>query len=232
MQQLYFRAISTVLAILGLVVGFSVKVIAQYGAPPAFRFNGKITSMECNLPVKNIQLKFTNNINQDTSTLYTNDNGEFHFRSYDYNNEAPRIFTIVAKDTDGVASGGSFAEKIFTVEAQSYEAKNFDFQLMHLDVPPCASKEVAIPAGSNDNDFIVYPNPTKGSYTLTINSKSVNEGMFKITDESGTEVFTTKLLVKKGMQQFTINVDQLTPGIYYFSLIQNIVISTRKIVIK
>lgn len=232
MQQLYFRAISTFLAILGLVVGFSAKVIAQYGAPPAFRFNGKITSAECNLPIKNIQLTFTNNLNQDTTKLYTNEKGEFYFRTYDYNNESPRIFTIVAKDTDGVASGGSFAEKAFTVQTQPYEAKKFDFQLSHLDVPPCFSKEATIPAEESNNDFIVYPNTTRGSYTLTINSKLAKEVTFKVTEESGNDVFTTKFKIKKGTQQFIINVDQLTSGIYYFSLIQNAGISTRKIAIK
>lgn len=232
MQQLYYRTISTFLAILGLVVGFSAKVIAQYGAPPAFRFNGKINSAECNLPIKNIQLIVTNNLNQDTVKLYTNERGEFHFRSYDYNSEAPRIFSIVAKDTDGVASGGSFAEKSFTVEAQAYEMKNLDFQLTHLDIPPCDSKKGAVPTGGNDDDFIVYPNTTRGSYTLTVNAKTPNEATFKITDGSGSEIFTTNLPVKKGTQQFTINVDQLTPGMYYFSLIQNLVIATRKIVIQ
>ncbi len=232
MKQLYFRAISTFFAILGLVIGFSSKVIAQYGAPPAFRFNGKITSAECNLPIKNIQLTFTNSLNQDTIKLYTSEKGEFHFRTYDYKSEVPRIFTIIAKDTDGVASGGLFAEKTFTVQSQPYEAKNFNFQLVQLDVPPCISTNAATPSGGNDDDFIVYPNTTRGSYTLTINSKIANEATFKITDESGAEVFTTKLPGKKGTQQFTISVDQLAPGIYYFSLIQNLVISTRKIVIK
>lgn len=232
MQQLYFRTVSTFLAILGLVVGFSAKVIAQYGAPPAFRFNGKINSAECNVPIKNIQLTITNNLNQDTAKIYSNEKGEFHFRSYDYNSEAPRIFTIVAKDTDGVASGGSFAEKTLTVQAQPYEMKNLDIQLLHLDIPPCDSKNGVVPSGGNDDDFMVYANTTRGSYTLTVNAKKPNEATFKITDGSGTEIFTTKFQVKKGTQQFTINVDQLTPGTYYFSLIQNLVIATRKIVIQ
>jgi hypothetical protein len=67
---------------------------------------------------------------------------------------------------------------------------------------------------------------------LTVNAKKPNEATFNITDDSGAEIFTTKLQVKKGAQQFTINVDQLTPGTYYFSLIQNLVIATRKIVIQ
>lgn len=232
MQQLYFRTIGTILAIIGLVVGFSAKVIAQYGAPPAFRFNGKITSKECNLPIQNIQLKITNDKNQDSTKLYTNPKGEFYFRTYDYNNEDPRTFTIVAQDTDGVASGGSFARNMFTVSVKEYEFKTYDFQLSHLDVAPCDPKNAALPTGGNDDDFMVYPNPTRGSYTLTINSKSAIVATFKITNEAGSEVFTTKLPVKKGTQQFTINVNQLSSGTYYFSLIQNLAISTRKIVIK
>ena len=144
MIKLYFRFISTTLAIIGLVVGFSAKVIAQYGAPPvSFRINGNIKSKECNVPIPNIQLSVTGNGNNYEQKFQSTLNGDFYIRLYDYDSDyqSARELTIVATDIDGAASGGTFATKTFKIKVTPHEPAVLNLQLDQLDTPPCKTTQ-------------------------------------------------------------------------------------------
>ncbi|MEI6346853.1 MAG: radical SAM-associated putative lipoprotein [Bacteroidota bacterium] len=140
MKKQFFRFASFTLALIGFVIGFSAKVIAQYGAPPAsFRIKGTITSKECNLPIPNIQLSVVGNGNSNEQKFKSSVNGEYYIRLYNYDSDydEPKELTIIASDVDGAASGGSFASKTFKIKAKQFEPIDLNIQLSQLDTPPC-----------------------------------------------------------------------------------------------
>jgi Secretion system C-terminal sorting domain/Leucine rich repeat len=63
----------------------------------------------------------------------------------------------------------------------------------------------------------VYPNPVSSILHLTVSSKK-NETIFlKIVDLSGKIVLQEALTVTKGLDQFQLKIDRLSPGVYYIS---------------
>lgn len=258
MTQAYYRLFATFLGILGLVLGFSAKVIAQYGAPPAIRFNGIISSKECNLPLKSIKLTVSTPKNNYKVTTYTNEKGEFRISLYDDYSDEPRAIRIEASDTDGVASGGYFASKTFDVTAKKRENQTFNFQLNHIDTPPCdlnktdpepkkgnlsnsvatkkETKDILVQNPPNSEGgiepaFTVVANQNHRSFIIEFTAKKVDETRLFITNNSGNQLFEKIFIPVKGKQKVTINTNLLPLGTYYFSLMQGAAIATQKIII-
>jgi len=68
---------------------------------------------------------------------------------------------------------------------------------------------------TNDN-VSIYPNPTSGIFTLSYNSQlSILNSQFKIYDVTGREVYTQAI---NNSTQLTIDISQLSKGIYFYQL--------------
>jgi hypothetical protein len=87
---------------------------------------------------------------------------------------------------------------------------------------------------SKNVDFLVYPNPSKfENITIIVNVKRTEDIQLRITDVKGHQVFTTKLAVDKGQKKILlIDYTILNPGTYYFSIIGNEFIETKKVIVQ
>ncbi len=249
------------MAIIGLVVGFSSKVIAQYGAPPAaFRINGKITSRECNMPIQNLQVVIKSNLNEKADTLYTNSIGEYRARiSYWDFDESKHNFTVTVKDKDGKANGGSFSSEKKSIEVKSYVPYELNLKLKHTDTPPCKTSitkdttdeskpNEILPSDTNGvtanltlpmkvnktiqtDEFLLYPNPVTTQFTIEFTSNTSNRTVISISDEIGKVVFLENFNALIGQQKVTIHSLKLPPGNYVVSIIQEANILSKKIIV-
>ncbi len=149
MGRTYYKFLASVIGIIGLVVGFSAKVIAQYGAPAAYYgIKGLITSKECYKPINNLQVIVECKEENRIDTIRTNSSGMFNsrIRDYDYSGrEKEKVFVVSVYDTDGKLNGGSFASEKHTITVKPYSIKEVVIQLPHLDTPPCLEQEETPP---------------------------------------------------------------------------------------
>ena len=260
MKLFFYKGIGSFLAVLGLVVGFSSKVIAQYGAPPAsFRVKGTITSEVCHQPINKVQVIVKSDFTERVDTFYTNSKGEYHARLYsdDYSNNSHNI-TLTTVDTDGSANGGMFASEQKTVLVKAYETIELDFSLSHLDVPPCLTnppvEKKSLPANElplpnknsslpllqpqkinkilKEDEFTLYPNPITTQFTIEFTSKNITNTTLSISNDIGSVVFLQQFTSIKGPQKVTVNSLNLTSGNYVISLIQGASILTKKIIVR
>jgi len=68
----------------------------------------------------------------------------------------------------------------------------------------------------NSDNVILYPNPTSGTFTLSYNSKfSTLNSQLHIYDVMGREVYTQAI---NNSTQSTINISQLSNGVYFYQL--------------
>ena len=87
---------------------------------------------------------------------------------------------------------------------------------------------------SKNVDFLVYPNPSKfENITIIVNVKRTEDLQLMITDIIGRQVFTTNMSVDKGQKKILlIDYTILNPGTYYFSIIGNEFIETKKVIVQ
>ena len=70
-----------------------------------------------------------------------------------------------------------------------------------------------------DNSISLYPNPTSGTFTLSYNSQTpILNSQLKIYDVLGQEVYTQGIT---NLNQTTINISQLSNGVYFYQLTNN-----------
>ncbi|PLW93220.1 MAG: hypothetical protein C0592_06795 [Marinilabiliales bacterium] len=100
----FTRSLAKFLSFIGLFIGFSAEVLAQYGAPVYFfTFKGKVKDIECDQPVKNASVKL---IDRNTGYEYaatTDSLGNFEFiqERYRYDNQ----FRLIISDPDKRKNG-------------------------------------------------------------------------------------------------------------------------------
>lgn len=98
------RTLAKVLAFIGLFIGFSAEVLAQYGAPVYFfTFKGQVKDVECDQPVKNADVKL---VNRNTGREYmatTDSLGNFQFMNERYRNY--NEFRLIISDPDKRKNG-------------------------------------------------------------------------------------------------------------------------------
>jgi putative lipoprotein (rSAM/lipoprotein system) len=168
MGRTYYKFLASVIGIIGLVVGFSARVIAQYGAPQTYyRIKGQITSRECYKPISNLKVVVQSKEDNIIDTIRTNSAGIFNarVREFDYSGRDDyKTFVITVYDTDGKENGGSFDFEKQTVTVKPYTVKEVVIQLPHLDTPPCMEKEVLPPVAVEPAPVIV---PTTKDTTKT-----------------------------------------------------------------
>ena len=76
-----------------------------------------------------------------------------------------------------------------------------------------------IQLAKNESDVNIYPNPTFGTFTFSYNSQTpILNSQLKIYDVLGQEVYTQAIT---NPNQTTINVSQLSNGVYFYQLTNN-----------
>lgn len=110
MSRFFNRPIALILSFVGIMIGFTSKVLAQYGAPVMhFKLLGQVKSAECEKPVGGLEITLVNDANGHVSRAYTDSAGNFNFRIIEYYWEYE--FTMNIADIDGIENNGQFVSK-------------------------------------------------------------------------------------------------------------------------
>jgi putative lipoprotein (rSAM/lipoprotein system) len=81
MKNTILRSWAVMLSFLGFMVGFTSKVLAQYGAPVMhFQLLGQIKSIHCNEPIGGVEVTLVNDYSGQITKVKTDSNGNFHFK--------------------------------------------------------------------------------------------------------------------------------------------------------
>jgi len=134
MYRLFFRSLSYPLAVLGLILGFTSKVLAQYGAWVAsYKYMGNVKSDICQNAVPGLKVTLENENQQPISETFTNDSGRFNIRYYSDYDASEKIYLKIT-DVDGVQNGTFYP---FTQELNNSYLDDIQIKLSHIGKAPC-----------------------------------------------------------------------------------------------
>ena len=83
----------------------------------------------------------------------------------------------------------------------------------------------------SENDFIVYPNPTKGDVHVRLNSNLTTNASIILSDVTGKTIYSSKTELKEGENTLDFNFN-VSPGIMFLRVTSTTQSVTRKIVFK
>jgi putative lipoprotein (rSAM/lipoprotein system) len=110
MKKLLYRPLALILSFMGFMIGFTSKVLAQYGAPVMhFKLLGQVKSVGCEQAVGGVEVALVNDVTGQVTKVRTDSEGNFNFRILEYYWEYE--FTMNLADIDGDANQGEFVSK-------------------------------------------------------------------------------------------------------------------------
>ncbi|KAA5534500.1 T9SS type A sorting domain-containing protein [Taibaiella lutea] len=75
------------------------------------------------------------------------------------------------------------------------------------------------PGNVNKLGFVIYPNPTKTSFTAMVDNKTANAStVITITDISGRTILSKEMVLQVGKQLIEMNTNSLIDGLYFVNL--------------
>lgn len=157
MNNFILRSLSYTLATIGFLLGFTSKVLAQYGAWVAsYKYMGQVKSEICNEPLKGIKVKLEDENKNVFSEVYTNETGQYNIRYYaDYAVE--KLF-LTLTDEDGSENKGEFMPLSKAVERNVY--KTDEIIMKYKGKVPCIKEtelQNEMPVISDSIPAIVSP---------------------------------------------------------------------------
>ncbi|MCF8296970.1 MAG: radical SAM-associated putative lipoprotein [Saprospiraceae bacterium] len=154
-RKKYLRFLNFILATVGILLGFSNSVVAQYGAPINFyRINGNVKSLECEYAIPSIKLlleceeaKNSNYYKPMETTTDSLGNFTFVVSEYFLRNK----LKIIAEDVDGKENGEYFdaQKKVDPNPRTIAENRNWtnyydipvDIKMKSRGIPPCEEEQ-------------------------------------------------------------------------------------------
>ena len=79
------------------------------------------------------------------------------------------------------------------------------------------------------NEFMVYPNPSSGLFKIRFNGQT-SKVNFNVYDVTGKRVYTES--TEQFSEEYRLNLEQLSGGIYFLELENDNKVTTKKIMIK
>ncbi|MDD3874992.1 MAG: T9SS type A sorting domain-containing protein [Bacteroidales bacterium] len=259
MSSIYLKSLRLVLAFIGFMLGFTSKVLAQYGAPvDLYRINVNILSAECNEPLKDISVKIEDPSVGNTYELKSDENGHLFVSGESNWGNNKLLFTF--KDNDGPLNRGSFKtlESTYHLDRHNRRNDSLNVVLEYEGTPPCLSEDTNTPIDENPNqdilattpeltsvnnqdeiqianipeifDFIVFPNPSNGIFTVRF---EIGEAMpldIKIFDMQGKLILQEHFLASSGQLERSFDM-QAAKGHYLIQISGNNLILSKKIII-
>ena len=80
-------------------------------------------------------------------------------------------------------------------------------------------------------DFNIYPNPSKGQFTIKLNNKNTTELRISVTNVQGQEVFVKNNFDNVNVINEQINIGDVK-GIYFVNIITNKEVITKKVIVQ
>lgn len=139
--------------------------------------------------------------------------GEQIFEQYDFNYTDCFTFTIYDAGGDGLTGTGSYKigfGSTIVAEGSAFGSKSeSQFSIAYTEVADQLSSE----------NIQVYPNPVTENLTLKINTSQSATIKYSVIDPLGRELYKfDQGVVSAGQKNYTIEFDDLNPGIYYISI--------------
>lgn len=99
-----------------------------------------------------------------------------------------------------------------------YRLNQYDFDGVYEQFGPISINCLK----SNDGYFSIFPNPSSNKFSVILNNKNlIGESTLMITNELGKIIYTKDLGVMSGINLYNIDKLEVTPGVYYISVINN-----------
>jgi len=138
MNRFYLRTLSYTLATIGFVLGFTSKVLAQYGAWVAsYRYKGNVNSEICNESLNGIKVTLENDQHIVLAETFTNEKGYFDINTHSqfYDDSEKNLF-LKFTDVDGSKNNGEFLP--YTKSVESFKRnENYEITLIYDGKAPC-----------------------------------------------------------------------------------------------
>jgi hypothetical protein len=123
--------------------------------------------------------------------------------------------------------------------AQSYTATaNGDYAVEVtengcIDTSACVNiSALALSDNSSTNVLNVFPNPTNGTFNISVSNVNSLELMITIVDIQGKEVFTSSDKNVSGTFKKQINLEELSKGVYYIKVNTGAEVKIQKLIIQ
>ena len=244
MNKFYLRTISYTLATIGFFIGFTSKVLAQYGAWVAsYKYMGNVNSEICNEPLKGIKVTLENKNHIVLNETFTNESGNFNFStaSEDYDEKLFLKFT----DVDGSKNNGEFLSHTETVLPT--RNRKVDVSLAYSGQIPCLEaavvekdtvkntisnttsplkvdlniieppKQTPIIPDPIDN-VLIYPNPNSGNFTILYTLFEKGNVTLTVYSSSGQLVYSENFISESGVQTRQLSIPDVAAGNYLLSI--------------
>ncbi|MCX6183142.1 MAG: T9SS type A sorting domain-containing protein [Bacteroidetes bacterium] len=120
---------------------------------------------------------------------------------------------------DVKGAGNSFSPIMYISTDPLLTNKTTYYRLKQSDYDgTCTYSGIAVCATNNKSQALIYPNPTEGRTKLFFNAEENDSFSLVIYDCTGKSVCAAKLFVKKGENNFDINLADLAAGNYYLTI--------------
>lgn len=140
MKRILLRTTGYTLAIIGFILGFTSKVVAQYGAWVAsYRYMGHVKSEICNEPLSGIKVTMNDTKDNILSEAVTDESGQFNISYRSYYDEEKLYLKFT--DDDGKKNKGEFIS--FSEAVGAYDEKPREIIMKYKGKVPCVEKPVA-----------------------------------------------------------------------------------------
>lgn len=240
MKSHYLSFLRYVLSFIGFMVGFTSKVLAQYGAPMNyFKINGNIKSEICNDNLPGISIEIEDPSSNQVYHQVSDENGNFTLTAEtEWGN---KYLKFTYKDIDGIENHGEYLPQTLTYQLTRQNMINVS--LPHSGRPPCypddpkltiptdtinkekyevkcPTKETTKEQPNNTKffDAILFPNPNDGCFYLRFNIEFESNVKMMIFNSSGQVIMNEEFNISENAQEKKVNIEGLAPGCYILSL--------------
>ncbi len=139
------------------------------------------------------------------------------------------MFTYTIHTKPGLAVGSTFKNKASIYF--DYNAPVVTNSTMNTLGSTLASLGTSTVPENGINAFTVYPNPASQTFSAIITSDAAGSAELNVLDITGKTIISKTLELQSGNQSIATDVTNLTPGMYFVSLIHNGQTQTQKLVI-
>src|SRR5690606_24799436 len=135
-------------------------------------------------------------------------------------------------------SGAGNSNNYLQYEVQDFDPNNGTtlYRLSQIDYDGTVTyfEPYSVTCTSSSSNMEVYPNPANAATTIAIQvMESATNAYLQITDAAGKTIFTQKINLSNGLNQFTIPTDHWADGIYVIRVIHDqLTIPAQKLLIR
>ena len=123
------------------------------------------------------------------------------------------IYKIEAKGNSNTLTNYQYIDKAFEKTTNYYQLRHTDFSGRTK-----VSKTVALNNADNEIAIELYPNPASDVLGVNLQSDSDDVKLIQVINKEGKEIYAEKFKVRKGLNQLSINIENLNSGLYFIKM--------------